>query len=141
MKEIYKTSINNTEEKIEDMSKVDEPVIPDWLKSSLSDDTKPTEDVVPASEVTKTESVDLNKPTSGENSSKEDNDITKVDEPVIPDWLKSSLSDDTKTTKEDTPSLKPKNDIIKPSEDKEKTPAKKTISKKKKEKSDTTKKN
>jgi len=55
--------------------------------------------------------------------------------------LKSSLSDDNKTTKEETPNLKPKKDIIKHSEDKEKIPAKKTTQKKNKIKSDTTKKN
>lgn len=93
--------------KEDDITKVDEPVIPDWLKSSVTSDDVKKDEVIQPKETT---SIDSDVPSQSiestistektENDSDDlvqENDITKVDEPVIPDWLKASItSDDVK---------------------------------------------
>lgn len=90
----------------EDLTKIDEPEIPDWLKSSLSEESKKSEEKeepnITTIEPSEIEEQKPDKQISPEApiSVEEEDMETKIDEPVIPDWLKSSLSEETKKPEE-----------------------------------------
>ncbi len=134
--------VNNEIKEEQDITVIDEPVIPDWLKSNLQKDEK-EDNLISNNSIINTEENKIKENIDNEenenlvnNEVKNEQDITVIDEPVIPDWLKSSLQkDENEDVSIDAESSKAKENI---EDNNTNTDKKQTQNKVKKQKSSTT---